>query len=261
MLWMRVVGGLIGLSTYALLRSTIAVLLGRVSKRRRFRRIVWFLAAAHLLWWLPYGITLRPEPLIVLGSAAALLLAETARLRGSMGVLIAAVAVASVTTTVSPSGLVAWAPIAVQAPWALRLLASRSRSERTVVALSACVAAGAAVPNVFADASLGAVLETHTVQRFFYPHLTWYDEILHLAGLFEPADVAAWGRRLPVFLTFAVAALALAAARGRRSSAGVRVGTGRIEPALLRVAAVTALAAVSLSFSPTKWVNHYGALA
>lgn len=264
LLWMRLLVALLGLATYALLRQAMRLLLGPAGERPGFsRRVPWLLALAHLSWWLPYGLTLRPEPVIVLGSAATLVLAETARRRLSLGVLTVALAVAAITTTASPSGLVAWAPVLVQVRWAGRCFLGIPLRERIAAALVLLAAPSAAIPIAFGDASLGTVLTTHTTQRQFYPDLRWYDEILHVAALFEPGDVASWGRRLPVLLTFACVGLAVTGTRGAR--ADPRAGQGRarptVEQAMLRVSVMVGIGVAVLALSPTKWVNHYGALA
>src|SRR5690606_40484474 len=49
---------LCGLATWVLLRILLATLLGRAAK---LRAVPWALLIAHLVWYLPYGTTLRPE--------------------------------------------------------------------------------------------------------------------------------------------------------------------------------------------------------
>src|SRR5690606_7539911 len=56
--WMRLVPTLCGLATWVLLRILLATLLGRAAK---LRAVPWALLIAHLVWYLPYGTTLRPE--------------------------------------------------------------------------------------------------------------------------------------------------------------------------------------------------------
>ncbi|MDQ1673797.1 MAG: arabinosyltransferase, partial [Frankiaceae bacterium] len=259
LIWMRLLVALLGLGTYALLRRALRLLLGPAGERSTLSRAPWLLALAHLAWWLPYGLTLRPEPVIVLGSAATLVLAETARRHLSLGLLALAIAVAAVTTTASPSGLVAWAPVIVQVRWVGRCFVGASPRERLAAALVLLAAPTAAIPIAFADASLGTVAATHATQRAFYPDLRWYDEILHVAALFEPGDVASWGRRLPVLLTFACVLLAVTGTRGARTPHGRSRPT--VEQALLRVSVMVGIGVAVLALSPTKWVNHYGALA
>ncbi|MGB8996778.1 MAG: arabinosyltransferase domain-containing protein, partial [Pseudonocardiaceae bacterium] len=106
--WMRLVPLAYGLLTWLLLRLLLVAGFGR---ELGTSRATWALLVAYLLWWLPYGMTLRPEPLIVLLAAATLLLAELARQRRSVGALAAAVCTVALALSVSPSGLVAAAPL------------------------------------------------------------------------------------------------------------------------------------------------------
>lgn len=243
---------LYGLATYAVLRVLLATALGRVAERPV---LVWALAGAHLLWFLGYGITLRPETLIALGTAVVMLLVERARARESVGVLAVALAVAALTMTVSPTALVAVVPLLLALPWLGRWLRAARPLERVSAALLAGAAATVVVPVGFADASLGDVRESVAVHRWYYRQHPWYDEFVHYAALLAQTDQGAWGKRLPVLLTLAVLATTLVGL-GRR--AGTGGPTGRL---LASTAVVTALGLVSMTLTPTKWVNHFGAIA
>ncbi len=250
--WMRLLPLGYGLATYALLRVLVATVLNRAAQHRR---VPWAVAAAHLLWWLPYGLTLRPEPLITLGAATVLVLAEAARRRNSVGLFAAATAVAALTVTASPTGLVAAAPLVLCLPWLWRWWRAADVRSRGAAVLLTGAAASIVVPVAFADAALGDVLESIAVHRWYYNQNAWYDEYLHYANLLVGDERGAWGKRLPVLLTLAVLlAVALGAGRG----AGTAGRSGR----LLRGAAVTTVVGlIALSLTPTKWVNHFGAIA
>ncbi len=152
---MRLVPLIYGLLTWGLLRS---LLVRGFGPELGTGKAVWALLVAYLLWWLPYGMTLRPEPLIVLLAAATLLLAELARQRRSVGALTAATAIAALAVSVSPSGLVAMAPLVLALPWLWAWL----REQRTVARVAAVLLLAAAgtslVPVGFADATLGDFL-------------------------------------------------------------------------------------------------------
>lgn len=122
LLWMRLFPLLLGLITWALLRVLLSTVLGRLD---RSAWVPWSLLVAHLVWWLPYGMALRPEVVIVPLSAAVLVLTEMARRREAIGPLIPATALAALAVTVSPSGLIAAAPVVVALPWLWRWLVSR----------------------------------------------------------------------------------------------------------------------------------------
>ena len=250
--WMRLLPLAYGLATYALLRVLVATALGRVAQRSV---VAWAVAAAHLLWWLPYGMTLRPEPLIALGTAGAFVLSELARRRRSVGVFAVAVAVAALTVTVSPTGLVAAAPLVVSLPWLWQWWRSESALSRVTAVLLVGAAASIVIPVAFADATLGDVLESVAVHRWYYRQYAWYDEYLHYADLLVPDERGAWGKRLPVLLTLGVL-LAVALGAGRRPGTAGR--SGRL---LGEAAAITALGLVAMALTPTKWVNHFGAVA
>jgi arabinosyltransferase B/arabinosyltransferase C len=140
------------------------------------------LAIAHLLWWLPYGITLRPEPLIVLGSAAVLLLCKVARQRRSVGVLATATATAALTLTISPTALVAAAPLVINIPWVWQWLRTSSWGTRVGAILAVLAASSQLVPVGFADASIGDVLEGTKVHTYYLVH-PWYQEFTHYETL------------------------------------------------------------------------------
>ncbi|HZA17674.1 MAG TPA: arabinosyltransferase domain-containing protein [Pseudonocardiaceae bacterium] len=254
--WMRLLPLGYGLVSYVLLRVLIETVLDRAARRPL---VPWTVAAGHLLWWLPYGITLRPEPLIVLGTSLVLMLAELARRRRSVGVLAAATAVAAFTVTASPTGLVAVAPLVLCLPWLWQWWRASDLAGRIATVLLAGAAASIVVPIGFADASLGDVLESIAVHRWYYRQHAWYDEYLHYANLLVPDERGAWGKRLPVLLTLGVllaVAIRTGAIGARRGGDGDR--SGRL---LGEMAAITGFVLVAMALTPTKWVNHFGAIA
>jgi arabinosyltransferase B/arabinosyltransferase C len=247
--WMRLVPMFCGLVTWVLLRIAFATLLGRAAN---LRAVPWALLVAHLVWFLSYGMSLRPEPVIVMCAAAALLFAEAAYLRHSIGALALATMFAALAMTASPSGLVAAAPLVLSVPWLLRWVRRQPWSGRVAALLLAAASATVVVPVGFADATLGDVLEATDIHRWYYLSFPWYEEFEHYNTLLETAG---WARRLPVLLTLAiVAVVALASGRG---------GMGRdpIRRLLLTSAITTAIALVLIAFSPTKWVSHFHAVA
>lgn len=248
LLWMRLLPLLLGLVTWGLLRVLLVTLLGRAG---RLPGVAWALLVAHLVWWLPYGMALRPEVVIVPLAAAVLVLAELARRREAVGPLIPATALAALAVTVSPSGLVAAAPVVVALPWLWRWLAAHGWRSR-LGAAGAVIAAGTiAIPIGFGDATLGDVLEATDVHSWYYLTFPWYEEWAHYRTLIETGT---WGRRLPVLLTV-VLLVVVSIGSGRRGPAG-----GRLRDATLGIAVTTAVALGLLALGPTKWVNHFGAV-
>lgn len=279
--WMRLVPLTYGLLTWLLLRLFLVAGFGRDLGTGR---ATWALLVAYLLWWLPYGMTLRPEPLIVALAAATLLLAELARRRRSVGGLAAATATAALALSVSPSGLVAVAPLVLALPWLWRWLRAQGAATR-VAAIALLAAASTSLVLVgFADATLGDVLESAAVHRWYYQTFSWYQEKVHYQTILSFEDSSQWARRAPVVLTIAVllvvalsrvsSALRLpnstAVLSARRwttlllSSGGAGSAGNNDDPVrrlLVRSAGCSALALVLLAPTPTKFVNHFGAAA
>ncbi|WP_461154449.1 arabinosyltransferase domain-containing protein [Saccharopolyspora tripterygii] len=246
--WLRLLPLAYGLITWVVLRTLLITALGRRTASHRW--VPWALGLAFLAWWLPYGMSLRPEPLIMCLTAVSMLLADTARRRESIPAAAAATLAAALALSCSPSGLVAWAPLIPALPWLWRWLRDRTWKSR-VVAGSVLVAAGTAlVPVAFADATFGDVIEATKVHRWYYGAFAWYEEWRHIDTLMA----GPWALRLPVLMTLGVGLL-VALGRGRRTAADT------VRWLMLNSAVITALAMAFLALSPTKWVLHFGALA
>ncbi|WP_165939641.1 arabinosyltransferase domain-containing protein [Saccharopolyspora aridisoli] len=245
--WLRLLPLAYGLITWVALRRLLATTLGRTARNRW---VPWALGLAFLAWWLPYGMTLRPEPLILCLTAVTMLLAETARRRESIPTAAAATLVAALALSCSPSGLVAWAPLVPALPWLWRWLRDRSWKSRSAAGLTVVAAGTAIVPVAFADATFGDVLEATKVHRWYYGSFAWYEEWRHIDTLMT----GPWALRLPVLMTLGVGLL-VALGRGRRTAPGT------VRWLMLSSAVITALAMALLALSPTKWVLHFGALA
>jgi arabinosyltransferase B/arabinosyltransferase C len=250
--WMRLLPLLYGLGTWVLLRVLLATALGRTARRPW---VGWALLVGFLAWWLPYGLVLRPEPLIVLCSAAVLVLAELARRRRSAGALTAAAGCAALAVTVSPSGLVAFAPLPLALPWLWRWCRDHDRRTRLGAVLALIAATTVVVPIAFAVSNLADVVEAENVHLWYYVAYPWYDEWVHYQTLLGNEGIDSWGRRGPVLLTLAVL-LVTAIASGRGGSRG-----GPLRELMLTSAVTTAFALVLLAFSPTKAILHFGAVA
>ncbi len=258
--WMRLVPLIYGLLTWLLLRLLLVAGFGR---ELGTGRAGWALLVAYLLWWLPYGMTLRPEPLIVLLAAATLLLAELARQRRSVGTLAAATATAALALSVSPSGLVAAAPLVLALPWLWVWLRAQGAVAR-VAAILLLVATGSSLVLVgCADATLGDVLEATAVHQWYYQAFPWYREFVHYQTILSFQDSSQWARRAPVVLTvtvLVVVVVSVVASRGRQTT-GDAATIDPVRRLLLRGAACSAIALVLLAPTPTKFINHFGAAA
>ncbi|PVZ09589.1 arabinosyltransferase domain-containing protein [Actinomycetospora cinnamomea] len=252
LVWQRCLPLLYGLLTWALLRAFFVLVSRRTEVRRAW--VPWALLIGHLVWWLPFGLTLRPEPLIVLLSVVVLLLVELARDRGTPILYVGAVMAAALAIACSPTGLVAAAPLLVEIPRAWPAIVATPRRDQIALLLVLGAAASVAIPVAFADASLGDVVEASAVHAYYYDTVPWYDELVHYQTLLGPGRTP-WAARAPILLTLALVLL-------------VAVGSGRRGPeddalrrVLLHAAATTALAFVLVAASPTKWVLHFPAIA
>jgi len=258
--WMRLVPLIYGLITWLLLR----LLLVTFGPELDAARATWALLVAYLLWWLPYGMTLRPEPLIVLFATATLLLSELARRRHSVGVFAAATTSAALAMTVSPSGLVAAAPLVMAVPWLSTWWRARPVSAR-LAAVLLLVATGSAVVLVgCADATLGDVLESTAVHQWYYQAFPWYQEFVHYQTILSFQDSSQWARRAPVVLTIAVVlvvGLTSLVQTCWRPTGPVGNGDDPVRRLLVSSAVGSALALALLAPTPTKFVNHFGAAA
>ena len=252
LVWQRCLPLLFGLATWALLR-TFFVLLGRRTEVR-YAYVPWALLLAHLLWWLPFGLTLRPEALIVLLSVIVLLLVELARDRGAPILYAGAMMAAAMAIACSPTGVVAIAPLLVELPRAWpKIVATPRRQQLTMLAVLAA-ASSVAIPVAFADASLGDVIEASAVHAYYYDTVPWYDELVHYQTLLGPGRTP-WAARMPILITLGLTLL-VAAGSGRRGP-----DDDALRRVLLHAAATTAVAFALVAASPTKWVLHFPAIA
>ncbi|MDQ5856458.1 MAG: arabinosyltransferase domain-containing protein, partial [Actinomycetota bacterium] len=258
--WMRLVPLIYGLLTWVLLRT---LLIKGFGHQLGTGKAVWALLVAYLLWWLPYGMTLRPEPLIVLLAAATLLLAELARQRRSVGALAAATATAALAVSVSPSGLVAMAPLVLAMPWLWAWLREQRAVARVTAVLLLAAAGTSLVPVGFADATLGDFLESAAVHQWYYDTFAWFEELAHYRTILSLQDSSQWARRAPVVLTVAVLLMIALSNVVRRkvSGPGLRTDDNPVRRLLVSSAACSAVALALLAPTPTKWVNHFGAAA
>ncbi|MHC1561897.1 arabinosyltransferase domain-containing protein [Actinomycetospora sp. C-140] len=252
LVWQRCLPLLYGLLAWALLRAFFVLVTRRTDVRAA--RVPWALLLAHLVWWLPFGLTLRPEPLIVLLSVVVLLLVELARDRDVPILYVGAVMAAALAVACSPTGLVAAAPLLVEIPRAWPRTVAATRLDQVAGVAVVLAAASVAVPVAFADASLGDVLEASAVHAWYYDTVPWYDELEHYETLLGRGKTP-WAQRAPVLITLATTAL-VAAGSARRGP-----DDDTLRRVLLHSAATTAVAFLLVAASPTKWVLHFPAVA
>ena len=250
-LWLRVPATVLGLLIWILLRRHALPRLGPALRRPG---ATWVAAAAFAAWWLPFGLSLRPEPWLALGVLAVWVCVERAVATRALVPLLGAGVVAGFTVALTPGALLGLAPLLVALPALARAgLGAREGWTRTLVVVAGLAVA---VLPMAADQSLAGLLEATRVRQLVGGGQPWWQELSRYSSLLEPGNVQGGiGARLAVLLTLlalAAVAWALFAARVR---AGVAVGPAR------RLLAVTALGPVTLIVSPTKWTLHFGELA
>ena len=264
--WLRLPSTLLGLLCWALMSR---LLLPRLGPAGRGRLTPWVAALALATWWVPLNLGLRPEPWVAVGTLVVFLAVERAVATRCVLPLALAVVAAGATTAVTPAGVIGFAPLLAAAVPLLRLLCARTDLQLTnsrglaaaaplVAALAA--AAAAALLLMAADQSLAALMEAVRLRNQIGGGLPWYQEYERYAMLLAPADIqGSIGRRAAVLTTLLAAAGLTWVVAGRRTgpgaAAGIAVGPTR------RLLVTVALAAVALTFSPTKWTQHFGGLA
>lgn len=256
--WMRLPSTLLGLLCWFLVSR---LLLPRLGRAGRLRGTPWVAALAFGTWWVPLDLGLRPEPWVAVGTVLAFLTVERAVATRRVLPLAAALTVAGATAAVTPGGVMAAAPVLAAAVPLLRGLRARTDLHlrgplRAAPLVAALVAAGASTLLLMAaDQGAAALAEAVRVRGRIGGGLPWYEEFERYALLLTPGDVqGAIGRRAAVLATLlAVGGLAWLSAGRERS--GVATGPTR------RLLVTLGLSTVAMMISPTKWTQHFGALA
>ncbi len=238
-LWMRLPSTLLGVVAWALLSRGVLPRLGRFDRP-------WLAALAFGTWWIPYNLGLRPEPWVAVGVLGVFVAVERAVATRRPLPLVLGLLLAGVTTALTPGGLIAFTPVLAALVPVLRLVRAHP---------VACVAAPlAAVLLMVDDQSLAAVLEGTRVRTLIGGGLPWFAEYQRYANLLEPGSFqASIGKRAAVLFTL-LAAVGLVTAL-RRNRAGIATGPAG------RLLAGFGLSLVAMTFTPTKWTQHFGDLA
>ena len=217
-LWLRVPATVLGLLIWILLRRHALPRLGPALRRPG---ATWVAAAAFAAWWLPFGLSLRPEPWLALGVLAVWVCVERAVATRALVPLLGAGVVAGFTVALTPGALLGLAPLLV----ALPALARAGHGAREGWTRTLLVVAGLAVAvlPMAADQSLAGLLEATRVRQLVGGGQPWWQELSRYSSLLEPGNVQGGiGARLAVLLTL----LALAAVAWALLAARVRAGVG-----------------------------------
>jgi len=252
--WLRVPSVVAGVLTWAVIsRGVLRPALPGLGRARWLRLVA---AGCFLAWWLPYGLGLRPEPFVALGTVV--VLALLLRATGSRGAnplrdLGLAALVAGLTVAVTPTGILVLAPVLVLAARIRLLLGTGVLTVATRVALLGALAA-AAVTVMFADQTWHGLLVATEIHDRVGPSLRWFEENVRYEYLLSDSSWGSAAKRLPVLLTVTMLVPAVALLGG-----GARSLDGLREAHLLLAGVPVAMLALWLT--PSKWSHHFGALA
>lgn len=251
--WMRIPSVLLGLLTWFLLSRLLLPRLGAFASSPSTR---WTAAAVFLAWWLPFNLGMRPEPWVAAGAIAVFCMVERGIATRRLLPLLVGLVLVGVTVAVTPTGIIAAAPF-LAALWPiLRLVRARADLPRVTLAGLVVAAPASALLLMFADQTFASVAESTRVRTLIGGGLPWYQEYVRYAELLDPEGLrGALQGRVPVLLGLTgLIGLAWTLRRGGMLP-GVAVGPAR------RVAVTTALSLALMTFTPTKWTMHFGALA
>ncbi|MFR9729069.1 arabinosyltransferase domain-containing protein [Saccharopolyspora sp. MS10] len=256
--WLRVPSVIAGTLTWLVLAHGIVAPLCRGLRRLPVHVLtgVFFLAC-----WLPFGLGVRPEAYVALGTAAVLALLLRATAPGAaapFGLLGAAALLTGLTVAVTPTGIAAPLIALLFAPRIWRLLVlpgalPRWASGPTRAVLLASLGAMGVVA-MFADSTWNGFRRATEIHDEFGPSLGWYEEVERYSALLGTSTWGTAGKRLAVLLAVVAALLASAAVLRRLHRA---VGVPELPLLIGAVAAVLA----TLWLTPSKWTHHFGALA
>ena len=237
-LWMRLPATLLGVVTW--------VLLSRYALPRLGVRRPWLAALAFLTWWVPLCLGLRPEPWVAAGLLGCWVLVERAVATRRLLPLVLGLVLAGATTALTPGGLVAFTPFLGGLRPIVRLLRARSDLHRWPLVAALVAAPASAVLLMVYDQSFGAMLESTRVRSLIGGGAPWYEEAERYAQLMTDSFQGSIGRRAAVLVTLlAAAAVLMAVRRGPKH----------------RMVVTFLLALAVMTFTPTKWTQHFGDLA
>lgn len=254
--WLRVPSVLAGFCTWLLVSRGIVGPLCPGARRRVLRptTAVFFLAC-----WLPFGLGIRPEAFVALGTAAvtaALLKAE--RSRAHLWWLGVAAVATGLTVAITPSGVGAALVVCVFAPRIVRLLSRPGPAAQWLVVSARvallCCAGAVGVVAMFADSTWNGVKQASLIHHEFGPSLGWYQEVNRYAALLGPGSWGSAGKRVAVLLVLVALPLATACAL-RQLHHRARM------PRVPLLAGATGALFAALWLSPSKWTHHFGVLA
>ncbi|MEB3369487.1 arabinosyltransferase domain-containing protein [Saccharopolyspora mangrovi] len=253
--WLRMPSAIAGLLTWLVVSRGIVAPICRGSRRLPLHLVT---AVFFLACWLPYGLGVRPEPFLALGTSVLVAsLLRAWRSSAPFGWLGVAALTCGLTVSITPTGVSAALMVLVFAPRIWSVLVRPGALPRWAlvpVRLALLASLGSVgLVTMFADSSWNGVRGATGVHDEFGPSLGWYQEIDRYSKLLGTTMWGTAGKRLVVFLVVTAVLISAGCAMRRLHRA-----TGVQDLAVLLGSVVSVLAALWLT--PSKWTHHFGAL-
>jgi len=233
-----------GVAAWAVCRWCLAQIVGPLEHGRGAAR--WTLAAAFLVGFVSWDMTLRPEPVVSL--LAALVLAAMLRFlqAPSLGLLALAGVLGALALSAHPAGLVALAPVLAASQQIFAWVRQGSAALWTSLAAVVLAAGSVFVVLMFLDSDVGQFRANSDVVRSIHP--TGFGEELTRYSRLSGEEWGTAARRASVVLLL-VAVLGYLTRRASRSSLALDLPSKTL-----------AFSLALLVFTPSKWPWHFGAL-
>ena len=246
MLWLRLPSLAAGVASWFVLRAFVTSSLGHANARRAG----WALAVGHLVFFVAWGSTLRPEPVVALCGAVALLAAARFRRSPDAASVTVMALTAGLALSLHPAGVVVAGPAVASVPEAWRWARRDGARALVVLAAAGAAALGLAVALLFADSDLHLWRLNRALFSDEAHHaLGWRDEPQRYQLTFGDALYGTMARRASVLVIAGGVVLYLVRRR-------------RLRPAVADIAALSlGWGAAALLSTPSKWPWHLAALA
>lgn len=251
--WMRIPAVVAGILSWLVLSRLLAP---RLFRTRTTVLVAVALPTAFLVWWLPFNSGVRPEPLIALGTAVALVCVDRARVTRTVLPLCLGGLVAGFTLGFGPTGVIAFLPFLAMLAPLLRWWRTLPAMQLLATTAALLASAGLALLVMCGDQSLAALLSANHARTEIGPSLGWQEELVRYQALANQSYIeGSLFRRLPLLASLAGAALLVVVTLRDRTVAGLNRRVGH----LLTLTFLLCFAAIA--FTPTKWTHHFGAFA
>jgi arabinosyltransferase A/arabinosyltransferase B/arabinosyltransferase C len=250
--WMRIPSTVLGIVCWLLLSRALLPRLGSFAARPV---TVWVAAAVFGVWWLPFNLGLRPEPWIAVAGLLTLFAVERAAVTRRLLPVLLGLVVAAAATAVTPTGIITFAPFLAGLVPLLRALRQRPELPRLTLLALLVAAPSSALLLAFGDQTLASMSEATRVRTLIGGGLPWFQESERYAKLLTPDTIEGpLQRRVPVLLTL-LGLAGIAWLLVQRHAVGLARGP------VTRACLTLVLSLAAMTFTPTKWTYHFGALA